>query len=79
MLVRALTAMLVPGARDRFLSAPMTCCRLALSDGVRASVLVPISIAGLMVGSDGLELGRGGGEAVAQGGQVDQERLLDLQ
>ena len=29
----------------------MTCCRLALSTGVRARVLVPLSIAGLMSGS----------------------------
>ena len=44
-------ATLVPGACDRFFSEVMTCCRSALSDGVRASVLVPTSIAGLMFGS----------------------------
>ena len=52
--VSALTATLVPGAWASVFSAPMTCWRLALSTGVRASVLVPASIAGLMSGSASL-------------------------
>jgi hypothetical protein len=52
--VSALIAGLVPGASARFFSPVITCWRLAFNDGVRASVVVPASTAGLISGRDSL-------------------------
>ena len=47
-------AMFVPGACARPFNAVITCCRLALSEGVRFKVCVPASIAGTNAGSASL-------------------------